>query len=225
MDAASVQFGQYPPARRTLAARERHASARREPRRSADASTPRRTSRRTLDAVERLGIRPDAIVFTGDLTDLGEPEAYRGAARGGRARRGAARRADRLGRRQSRRAPGAAPRPARPRADAGARHRRVGPRRPAPHRARHDGARAGTTATSTSDQLDWLRGILSHAGAARHDPRDAPPAAAVARPAVRHPRAARPGPPRRGDRRHRRARRSSPATCTTRRAARSRASP
>ena len=33
--------------------------------------------RRTLDAVEGLGIRPDAIVFTGDLTDLGEPEAYR----------------------------------------------------------------------------------------------------------------------------------------------------
>lgn len=31
---------------------------------------------RTLDAVERLGIRPDAIVFTGDLTDLGEPGAY-----------------------------------------------------------------------------------------------------------------------------------------------------
>ncbi|MDL5352967.1 metallophosphoesterase [Microbacterium sp. zg-YB36] len=31
----------------------------------------------TLAAVERLGIRPDALVFTGDLTDLGEPEAYR----------------------------------------------------------------------------------------------------------------------------------------------------
>ncbi|MEN2737911.1 phosphodiesterase [Microbacterium sp. X-17] len=32
---------------------------------------------RTLAAVEDLGVRPDAIVFTGDLTDLGEPEAYR----------------------------------------------------------------------------------------------------------------------------------------------------
>jgi 3',5'-cyclic-AMP phosphodiesterase len=32
---------------------------------------------RTLAAVERLGVRPDAIVFTGDLTDLGEPDAYR----------------------------------------------------------------------------------------------------------------------------------------------------
>lgn len=30
----------------------------------------------TLAAVERTGIRPDAIVFTGDLTDLGEPDAY-----------------------------------------------------------------------------------------------------------------------------------------------------
>ncbi|MFG6403375.1 MULTISPECIES: phosphodiesterase [unclassified Microbacterium] len=30
----------------------------------------------TLRAVEDLGIRPDALVFTGDLTDLGEPEAY-----------------------------------------------------------------------------------------------------------------------------------------------------
>lgn len=31
----------------------------------------------TLAAVERTGITPDALVFTGDLTDLGEPEAYR----------------------------------------------------------------------------------------------------------------------------------------------------
>ncbi|ALJ21099.1 phosphodiesterase [Microbacterium sp. No. 7] len=30
----------------------------------------------TLAAVERTGVRPDALVFTGDLTDLGEPEAY-----------------------------------------------------------------------------------------------------------------------------------------------------
>jgi len=32
--------------------------------------------RATLAAAERTGIRPDAIVCTGDLTDLGEPEAY-----------------------------------------------------------------------------------------------------------------------------------------------------
>jgi Icc protein len=31
----------------------------------------------TLAAVEATGIRPDALVFTGDLTDLGEPDAYR----------------------------------------------------------------------------------------------------------------------------------------------------
>lgn len=30
-----------------------------------------------LAAVERTGVRPDALVFTGDLTDLGEPDAYR----------------------------------------------------------------------------------------------------------------------------------------------------
>lgn len=30
-----------------------------------------------LAAIERTGIRPDALVVTGDLTDLGEPDAYR----------------------------------------------------------------------------------------------------------------------------------------------------
>lgn len=33
--------------------------------------------RAALDAVVATGTRPDAIVFTGDLTDLGEPAAYR----------------------------------------------------------------------------------------------------------------------------------------------------
>ena len=33
--------------------------------------------RRALEAVERTAVRPDAIVFTGDLTALGEPAAYR----------------------------------------------------------------------------------------------------------------------------------------------------
>ncbi|GAB3602406.1 phosphodiesterase [Microbacterium aureliae] len=31
---------------------------------------------RALAAIEATGIRPDALVFTGDLADLGEPEAY-----------------------------------------------------------------------------------------------------------------------------------------------------
>ncbi|GAA3914770.1 phosphodiesterase [Microbacterium invictum] len=33
--------------------------------------------RRGLDAIEASGLHPDAIVFTGDLVDLGEDEAYR----------------------------------------------------------------------------------------------------------------------------------------------------
>lgn len=33
--------------------------------------------RATLERIERLELRPDALVFTGDLTDLGEPDAYR----------------------------------------------------------------------------------------------------------------------------------------------------
>jgi 3',5'-cyclic AMP phosphodiesterase CpdA len=32
---------------------------------------------RALDAVEASGVRPDALIFTGDLADLGEPGAYR----------------------------------------------------------------------------------------------------------------------------------------------------
>ena len=32
---------------------------------------------RALGAVEASGVRPDALIFTGDLADLGEPDAYR----------------------------------------------------------------------------------------------------------------------------------------------------
>lgn len=32
--------------------------------------------RAALDRVEQTGVRPDALVFTGDLADLGEPDAY-----------------------------------------------------------------------------------------------------------------------------------------------------
>ncbi len=70
-----VQFGQYAPARRTLVhLSDTHLLA-------GDVALGGRYDtaanlRRTLEAVERLGIRPDAILFTGDLTDLGEPDAY-----------------------------------------------------------------------------------------------------------------------------------------------------
>lgn len=76
MDDASVQFGQYPPARRTIVhVSDTHLLA-------GDRLLGERYDtvahlRRTLAAVERSGAAPDAIVFTGDLTDLGEPGAYR----------------------------------------------------------------------------------------------------------------------------------------------------
>jgi Icc protein len=74
--AASVQFGQYPPARRTiLHLSDTHLLAGNIP--LGGRYDTAANLLRTLEAVEGLGIRPDAIVFTGDLTDLGEPEAYR----------------------------------------------------------------------------------------------------------------------------------------------------
>ncbi|HYI50601.1 MAG TPA: phosphodiesterase [Microbacterium sp.] len=74
--ASSVQFGQYPPARRTiLHLSDTHLLAGNVP--LGGQYDTAANLRRTLAAVEGLGIRPDAIVFTGDLTDLGEPDAYR----------------------------------------------------------------------------------------------------------------------------------------------------
>lgn len=73
--AASVQFGQYPRARRTIVhVSDTHLLAGGRPLGGRYDSAAHLAQ--TLEAVERLGIRPDAIVFTGDLTDLGEPEAY-----------------------------------------------------------------------------------------------------------------------------------------------------
>lgn len=73
---ASVQFGQYPPARRTLVhLSDTHLLAGNAP--LGGRYDTAANLRKTLEEVERIGIRPDAIVFTGDLTDLGEPEAYR----------------------------------------------------------------------------------------------------------------------------------------------------
>lgn len=75
-DAAAVQFGQYPPARRTLLHLSDTHLLGGGVRLGGRFDTAAQLSR-TLEAVTALGIRPDAVLFTGDLTDLGEPEAYR----------------------------------------------------------------------------------------------------------------------------------------------------
>lgn len=73
--AAAVQFGQYAPARRTLLhISDTHLLAGN--RALAGRFDTAANLARTLEAAEATGIRPDAIVFTGDLTDLGESEAY-----------------------------------------------------------------------------------------------------------------------------------------------------
>jgi 3',5'-cyclic-AMP phosphodiesterase len=75
MVAASVSFGQYPPAKRTLVhLSDTHLLG--GGRLLGDVYDTAANLARTLEAVSALGIRPDALVFTGDLTDLGEPEAY-----------------------------------------------------------------------------------------------------------------------------------------------------
>jgi Icc protein len=72
---AAVQFGQYAPARRTLLhISDTHLLAGN--RALAGRFDTAENLARALQAAEATGIRPDAIVFTGDLTDLGEPEAY-----------------------------------------------------------------------------------------------------------------------------------------------------
>jgi 3',5'-cyclic AMP phosphodiesterase CpdA len=70
-----VQLGQYPPARHVIVhVSDTHLLAGNRPLGGRyDTAANLRT---TLEAIERLGIRPSAIVFTGDLADLGEPEAY-----------------------------------------------------------------------------------------------------------------------------------------------------
>lgn len=75
-ESAAVRFGRYAPPTHTLI----HVSdphllaggARLGDRFDVDA-----TLARTLAAIERVEARPDAIVVTGDLADLGEPDAYR----------------------------------------------------------------------------------------------------------------------------------------------------
>ena len=73
--APQVAFGQYPPARRTLLhLSDTHLLAAN--RALGGRFDTAANLNRTLEAAEATGIRPDAIVFTGDLTDLGEPDAY-----------------------------------------------------------------------------------------------------------------------------------------------------
>ncbi len=194
---ASVQFGQHAPAARVilhlsdthLLGGERLLGGR------YDTAVH---LRRTLAAAEATGVRPDAVVFTGDLTDLGEPEAYRalreavepwaealggaGGVGGGQSRR-AARDARRAPRRRGHR--GSDHERARPRrlaADRAGFHRaRLAPRRPRPGAARMAAGRTG------------------NARPAGDDPRAAPSAASHPHPLLRHPRAARSGGLGRGD--------------------------
>lgn len=73
---ASVQFGQHAPAARViLHLSDTHLLAGN--RLLGERYDTAQHLRRTLQAAEATGVRPDAVVFTGDLTDLGEPEAYR----------------------------------------------------------------------------------------------------------------------------------------------------
>ena len=73
--AATVQLGQYPSARRTLLhLSDTHLLAGNRP--LGGRFDTAANLARTLEAAEATGIRPHAVVFTGDLTDLGEPEAY-----------------------------------------------------------------------------------------------------------------------------------------------------
>ncbi|MCP2637319.1 phosphodiesterase [Microbacterium sp. HD4P20] len=73
--AAPVQLGQYSPARRTLLhLSDTHLLAANRP--LGGRFDTAANLARTLVAAEATGIRPAAVVFTGDLTDLGEPEAY-----------------------------------------------------------------------------------------------------------------------------------------------------
>lgn len=73
---AAVQFGQHPRALRTIVhLSDTHFLAGNAP--LGGRYDTLANLRRTVAAIDRTRIRPDAVVCTGDLTDLGEPEAYR----------------------------------------------------------------------------------------------------------------------------------------------------
>jgi 3',5'-cyclic AMP phosphodiesterase CpdA len=72
----SVRFGAHAPALRTIVhVSDTHLLAGQA--KLADLYDVTSNLEHTLAAIERTGVRADAIVFTGDLTDLGEPDAYR----------------------------------------------------------------------------------------------------------------------------------------------------
>ncbi len=76
MDDAPVRFGAHEPARRTIVhVSDTHLLANQG--RLGGRYDVTGNLARTLAAIERTGVRPDALVFTGDLADLGEPDAYR----------------------------------------------------------------------------------------------------------------------------------------------------
>lgn len=75
MDAASVRFGTHEPALRTIVhVSDTHLLGGNRP--LGGVYDTAGNLAHTMRAIENLAVRPDAIVFTGDLTDLGEPEAY-----------------------------------------------------------------------------------------------------------------------------------------------------
>ncbi|MEV8266529.1 phosphodiesterase [Microbacterium sp. NPDC076911] len=76
MDAEATRFGQYSPAVRTLLhLSDTHLLAGNPL--LGDRYDTMTNLARTLERVEEMRLSPDAIVFTGDLADRGEPEAYR----------------------------------------------------------------------------------------------------------------------------------------------------
>lgn len=76
MDAEATRFGQYSPAARTLLhLSDTHLLAGNPL--LADRYDTLANLARTLERVEEMQLSPDAIVFTGDLADRGEAEAYR----------------------------------------------------------------------------------------------------------------------------------------------------
>ena len=71
-----TQFGQHPPAKHVIAhISDTHFLA--DDRLLHNAIATQENLRRALRQLERSDVRPDAIVFTGDLADLAEPGAYR----------------------------------------------------------------------------------------------------------------------------------------------------